>query len=137
MLRSSTLFGIVLLTLLVSGCAPSPISIFAMDSNTGQPLGDVEVQRWAKKTGTQFVGKTNAAGRLDGIAVKSGDRLTLTHPGYVPYRFETAAFDVRPLQLVPKSESEKFPAGQAAPDPNDEPFPYPPDHILTITMRPK
>jgi hypothetical protein len=122
---------------MATGCAPTPISIFAIDSNTGQPLANVQVQRWAKKTGTQSVGQTNTAGRLDGIAIKSGDRLTLTRAGYVPYRFETAALDVRPLKLVPKSESEKFPAGQVTADPNDEPFPYPADHVLTITLRPQ
>jgi hypothetical protein len=124
--------------LLLTGCAaPSPVGVFAVDALTGAPVKDVRVERFDKKTGIQPVGSTDESGRLEGIAVKLGNRLTLEREGYEARGLEIGFSDAKPLKLIPHSESQKFPAGQYAPDTADEAIPYPPDRMMVVPMHPK
>ena len=122
---------------LLSACAaPSPMGVYSVDAITGAPVGDVRVERFNKKTGTQSVGSTDASGRLEGIPVKLGDRLTLSHAGYETRGLEIGFSEAKPLKRIPHSESEKNPAGQYAHDTQDEAIPYPPDRTMIVPMHP-
>ena len=44
--------------------------------------------------------------------------------------------EAKPLKRVPHSESEKFPGGQYAHDPEDEAILYPPDRTMIVPMHP-
>ena len=126
-----------LLAVFLAGCAaPSPVGVYTVDAVTGAPVADVRVERFNKKTGTQPVGSTNESGRLEGIAVKLGDRLNLSRSGYDSRGLEIGFSEAKPLKRVPHSESEKNPAGQYAPDTEDEAIPYPPDRTMIVPMHP-
>ncbi len=121
----------------LTGCAaPSPVGVYTVDAVTGVPVANVRVERFNKKSGTQPVGSTNESGRLEGIAVKLGDRLNLSRTGYESRGLEIGFSEAKPLKRVPHSETEKNPAGQYAPDSEDEAIPYPPDRTMIVPMHP-
>jgi hypothetical protein len=122
--------------LLPACAAPSPMGVYTVDAITGAPVSDVHVERYDKKTGTQTVGSTDASGRLEGIAVKLGDRLKLSRTGYETRGLEIGFSEAKPLKRVPHSESAKFPAGQFAHDPEDEAIPYPADRTMIVPIHP-
>jgi hypothetical protein len=129
------LFAACVASMLAGCAAPSSISVYAVDALSGDPLPGARVEHWDKH-GDKAGGVTNASGRLEGIAVKSGDRISVSHAGYKPALVEVGFGDARMMQWVPQSQREGFPHGAGTPDPSVEPLSYAPDHTLTILLRP-
>ena len=134
----SVYFLLLVFALAAGGCnMPSTLNLYTVDAISGRPVAGVRVLETDKNWNTSTLGVTDTAGRLDGVRLERNDRLMLTHSGYEPVRLLIDYQDAKPLQPVAPAAGNDEAHKADVPMTDADPFPFAPDHTVTILMHPQ